>query len=88
MTSLHTPGPWKAIDGKIHSESYCGRAPIAKIYASPLFSDGNANLIEAAPDLLLATQYLMTIISRNAPNLEGMMEFDFARAAVAKAVPS
>ena len=47
----------------------------------------NAALIAAAPDLLNAVEYLLTIIKRNEPRLLGMMEVDYARAAILKACP-
>jgi hypothetical protein len=45
----------------------------------------NACLIAAAPDLLASVKHLMAIIDRGAPKLAGMMEFQAARAAIAKA---
>lgn len=94
MESKHTPGAWA-----VHQAHSLGHgAPVNEytitgstgtIAITPARAnrdnEANASLIAAAPELLNAVEYLLTIIDRSAPELQGMMEYDYARSAIAKA---
>jgi hypothetical protein len=83
---MHTPGPWYSINNAVFKDYRDSAVLVA--HASATFGDEtdfNAALIAAAPDLLNAVEYLLTIITRNEPRLLGMMEVDYARAALLKA---
>jgi len=58
--SLHTPGPWLCLDGKIISHTQTTGAPIARVYKrqSPHVTADNAHLIVASPTLLAALRRL------------------------------
>ena len=64
MTSLHTPGPWLCLDGKIVSDGLTTDTPIARVYKrkSPHVAIANARLIEAAPELLAALQHALRVL--------------------------
>ena len=86
--SLHTPGPWLCLDGKIISHTQTTGAPIARVFkrASPHVTAANAHLVLAAPDLLAALNAALDDV--DAAQAEGY-EFPAwaaaAQAAVAKA---
>jgi hypothetical protein len=82
----HTPGPW-VVKGWRVSIPGTGEITLAAPNITVVTADANAALIAAAPDLLNAVEYLLTIITRNEPRLLGMMEVDYARAALLKACP-
>jgi hypothetical protein len=49
----HTPGPWRCIDGRLFSESFISKVPIATIHKSAR-SPEDSHLIAAAPEMLEA----------------------------------
>jgi hypothetical protein len=90
MTTSHTPGPWRIIDGTevrgadgtivCNTADYRVPAPAAEEVAVP-----DAALIAAAPDLLAALQRIVRAADRmpiDSP-LDGII--DEARAAIARA---
>ncbi len=84
MSTLHTPGPWRDVDGRIFSDGYLiSGAPIATVHkrkASGQY-EANARLIAAAPELLEALRGLVSIYSTDSTEAEVID----ARAAIAKA---
>ena len=77
---MSTPGPWH-VGGRSQSGYIFDSNGDAVVQTVRL---EDVALIAAAPELKLAVQYLLTIINRNEPRLNGMMEVDFARAVLAK----
>ncbi|WP_250512660.1 hypothetical protein [Caballeronia sp. INDeC2] len=87
MSTKHTRGPWTnhgriAQPGLPHS-AVAANTLLARVY-SEAFGDSeqetaNANLIAAAPELLEALQAVVSVADR------ATVEFDMARAAIAKA---
>lgn len=84
MKTKHTKGPWESSNGKITTKKVSGRSyrTIATIqdYA-PEFDAANARLIAAAPELLMALEYVLDQagIDPTSPS------YKTARAAIAKA---
>lgn len=85
MSAAHTPGPW-TIDFGNHTrttEIWSGEVIVADVHShviSPeLVSHADAQLIAAAPDLLQALKGVVRVADR------ATVEFDAARAAIAKA---
>ena len=58
MNTLHTPGAWVCLDGKVFSDGFTTETPIATVHKrkSPHVTLANARLITAAPELLAVTQ--------------------------------
>lgn len=96
MEHKHTPGPWvaepeQASDGR--GIAICAPhngwivATITPEDGRPadVIDEANAALISAAPDLLAALEAMLVSVYRNAPMLSHTMEYDAARAAIAKA---
>jgi hypothetical protein len=94
MTTKHTPGPWtdKGTDWhgwavEYHDDcAWCfvgppKKTPVAIIIGKGVGMDidANARLIAAAPDLMAALQGVVAVADR------ATVEFDAARAAIAKA---
>ncbi len=88
----HTPGPWVHDDGDGYSAHtiWAGCSPsghgapgrmIADIAGDDQFTEPNARLIAAAPDLLEVAEALVSFDGRN--NVNHLK--DMARAAIAKA---
>jgi hypothetical protein len=84
---MHTPGPWRYEPATKTIRSVPANYWLASLdsWDGAVNHEANAALIAAAPDLLNAVEYLLTIITRNEPRLLGMMEVDYARAALLKA---
>lgn len=65
MKSHHTIGPWRNIDGRIFSDYFISKTPIATIHKSDRRNADSA-LITAAPELLDALITLRScIVNRN-----------------------
>ena len=91
MEHKHTPGPWESmpVDAGIHRFGIiCANDPlgtsandIAAVWlrGGQQKTEANARLIAAAPDLLEALQAVVRVADRST------VEFDAARAAIAKA---
>jgi len=82
--SEHTPGPWEASSLGIWAKSpWNARVCLAQAHNfSPMNkvdSAANARLMAAAPDLLDALKAVVSVADRKT------VEFDMARAAIAKA---
>ena len=87
MSGQHTPGPWSnkgrnQVPGLPHS-AVVATTLIARVYSTHFGDDAqeeaNADLIAAAPDLLAALIGVVKVADR------ATVEFDAARAAIAKA---
>lgn len=89
-SAAFTPGPWVAALGEVPYEEFNGEltwtvdAPdnwgICTIDCPVSDREANARLIAAAPDLLEALQAVVRVADRNT------VDFDLARAAIAKAL--
>jgi len=83
--SKHTPGPWMAASRPSSIVGWPVVAPgdggrsVCNITTGHDQSEANAHLISAAPDLLAALKAVIAIADR------ATVEFDRARAAIAKA---
>jgi hypothetical protein len=84
--SEHTPGPWRYMQGTHSVYTVDGKA-IALAYGPRGIAcgwrDANARLIAAAPDLLEALKRLCSHGTRDHAQIAA--DWDFARAAIAKA---
>lgn len=88
MSKQYTPGPWHIgmrpgpiVYGELGEQ-------VADCRMGLDVSDeqrANARLIAAAPELLNACRYLLTKIDSLAPRLAGLMEYEYAKQAIAKA---
>lgn len=93
-TTKHTPGPWRAFDASDMHEPHLGPVfvvgperfhTVAEVRPGetdddlPAQTPANARLIAAAPDLLAALEGVLRVADR------ATVEFDAARAAIAKA---
>ena len=90
--SKHTPGPWEAVNGP--EDTYyveeCGqRGIVAEVLhiCTDEWTDANASLIAAAPDLLAALRDLVDDCesANGCMGNEHKIDTDEARAAIAKA---
>jgi len=88
MSAQHTPGPWEAIEWKCRAATSVvvvrdgQMVQIAECSGFGRMSDeciADASLIAAAPDLLEALRGVLRVADR------ATVEFDAARAAIAKA---
>jgi hypothetical protein len=87
MNEQHTPGPWKAVELTPGGGTAVVR--IGGIVVEGMYRGGendpltlaDASLIAAAPDLLAALQGVLRVADR------ATVEFDAARAAIARALP-
>ena len=86
--SGHTPGPWRVngIDGALEGWKVTDTGPTqdhdgdgASEYLATVYDEGNGRLIAAAPELLEALKAVVRVADR------ATVEFDLARAAIAKA---
>jgi len=82
-TNYPSPGPWKVLsDWRIVSEHPECRSSIAQVFCMNDWSEANARLIAAAPELLKVLEIVEPIIDEVMASVEpGRM----ARAAIAKA---
>lgn len=85
-TTTHTPGPWAfAVSGTAFSITadadpvYVGYVEIPDRMSKVPLAEANARLIAAAPELLAALIQVVAVADRKT------VEFDAARAAIAKA---
>lgn len=69
MTAQHTPGPWTVSNDAIYGSSGLIKPLVA--YLDDRFDDAeaanNARLIAAAPDLLVALENCVNVLSRTLP---------------------
>lgn len=86
MTAPHTPGPWRAKQlGSYGQPGWVllwpdkGGAHMRRLDYQGNFTEQDARLLAAAPDLLVALQAVVRVADR------ATFEFDLARAAIAKA---
>lgn len=65
--SPHTPGPWcYSLDGEVFvDDDLPGRSVIAEVDTLQEAAEANARLIAAAPDLLDACKFLISILGVN-----------------------
>lgn len=76
----YTPGPWEPQDTAMGLDVVSKERRVAALYDLDMTTNwSNARLISAAPDLLAALKGVVAIADRNT------VEFDKARAAIAKA---
>ena len=80
--SKHTPGPWMVDGTEIRGEAQHASQRICDM--APGFSDEDARLIAAAPDLLEALQALTKLYDTD-EGCRALPEYLAARAAIAKA---
>jgi hypothetical protein len=89
MNTLHTPGKWVCIDGKVFSDGFTTKTPIATVHKrkSPHVTLANARLISEAPELLQALQDLLVLYQRKRPGVwgESLDQVKAAKAAIQKA---
>lgn len=103
--SKHTPGPWVVgqpnkgpVAGTVpvhtadYMESYRSGQLVCSVYGTAAFSDANARLIAASPDMLTALQSVLPLLEASYLDHEGtdngevvFAGLEAARAAIAKA---
>lgn len=88
---MHTPGPWKIVDGtEVRGPSAVIICDTAAYYRRDDRTKDDARLIASAPDLVAALQAL-AIVAESVAHLRGLEReilpaTDAARAAIAKAL--
>jgi len=75
----HTPGPWTVGEGTGYRNQIAIEPTIGCVYGAGENVKANARLVAAAPDLLEALKGVVRVADRKT------VEFDAARAAIAKA---
>lgn len=96
--SKHTPGPWVVgqlnkgpVAGTVpvhtadYMESYRSGQLVCSVYGTAAFSDANARLIAAAPELLASLRRVLRMLEINDARLANFGEVEEARDVISKA---